>query len=39
MLLDITCEIVPEYENTFSVTAHDHTNSEFNLLAEEEDHL
>lgn len=35
----ITCEIVPEYENTFSESSHNHTKTEFNLLTEEEDHL
>lgn len=32
----ITCELVPEYENTFSPTLHDHTNTSFNLLEEED---
>jgi len=35
----ITCEIVPEYENTFEESLHDHTHNSFNLLAEEEDYL
>lgn len=33
----ITCEIVPEYENIFSETLHDHSDSSFNLLNEEDD--
>lgn len=33
----ITCEIVPEYENTFSESLHDHSDSSFNLLNEEDD--
>ena len=32
----ITCEIVPEYENTFEETLHDFKHNGFNLLAEEE---
>ena len=32
----ITCEIVPEYENTFNSSLYDHTHSSFNLLKEEE---
>lgn len=32
----ITCEIVPEYENTFSTSLHDHQYTSFNLLEEEE---
>jgi hypothetical protein len=36
----ITCEIVPEYINTFQPeTAFEHTTSDFNLLNEEEDRL
>lgn len=34
----ITCELVPEYENTFHESLHDHTYTSFNLL-EEEDNL
>ena len=33
----IVCEIVPEFENTFSYQQYDHTHSDFNLLQEEED--
>ena len=33
----ITCEIVPEYENIFSETLHDHSDNSFNLLNEEDD--
>ena len=33
----ITCEIVPEYEDIFSETLHDHSDSSFNLLNEEDD--
>lgn len=33
----ITCEIVPEYENTFSEALHDHSDNSFNLLNEEDD--
>ena len=32
----ITCELVPEYENTFDESNHNHTNTSFNLLEEEE---
>ena len=32
----ITCEIVPEYENTFEESLHDHKYTSFNLLGEEE---
>ena len=32
----ITCEIVPEYENTFSESAHDFSEHSFTLLEEEE---
>lgn len=32
----ITCELVPEYENTFDNSLHDHTYSDFNLLEEED---
>ena len=32
----ITCELVPEYENTFDESLHDHTYTSFNLLEEEE---
>ena len=35
----ITCEIVPEYENTFSSSLHNHSENSFTLLNEEEDHL
>ena len=33
----ITCELVPEYENTFHESLHDHTYTSFNLLEEEDD--
>ena len=33
----ISCEIVPEYENTFNKNQYDYTFSDFNLLTEEED--
>lgn len=33
----IACEIVPEYENTFSNTQYNHSHSSFNLLNEEEE--
>jgi hypothetical protein len=33
----ITCEIVPEYENIFSPSLHDHQYTSFNLLNEEDD--
>lgn len=32
----IACEIVPEYENTFSDSAYNHANDSFNLLHREE---
>lgn len=32
----MTCEIVPEYENTFQPSLHNHSHREFNLLNEEE---
>lgn len=32
----ITCEVVPEYENTFEPSLHIHHNNGFNLLNEEE---
>ena len=32
----ITCELVPEYENTFEESSHNHDYSSFNLLEEEE---
>lgn len=35
----LTCEIVPEYEDTFIKEMHEHTDSSFNLLNEEEDYL
>ena len=35
----IACEIVPEYENTYTPSLNNFTNSSFNLLNEEEDHL
>ena len=35
----IACEIVPEYENTYSPSLNNFTNSSFNLLNEEEDYL
>lgn len=35
----IACEIIPEYENTYSTGLNDFTHSSFNLLNEEEDHL
>jgi hypothetical protein len=31
----ITCELVPEYENTFSSDQHDFKHSGFNLLKDE----
>lgn len=34
----VTCQIVPEYEDTFSNTAYDHTNNSFNLLDDEDEH-
>lgn len=33
----ITCEIVPEYENTYVRESYDYQHSDFNLLTEEED--
>ena len=33
----IVCELVPEFENTFSQKQYDFTHSDFNLLSEEED--
>lgn len=33
----ITCEIVPEFENTFIQQQYDYTQTDFNLLREEED--
>lgn len=33
----ITCELVPEYENTFSLQEYDYSHSSFNLLNDEED--
>lgn len=35
----IACEIIPEYENTYSPSLNNFTNSSFNLLNEEEDYL
>lgn len=35
----VACEIVPEYENDFNDSLHQHKNNSFNLLAEEEDNL
>jgi hypothetical protein len=35
----ITCEIVPEYENTFEPSLHNHSTNGFNLLNEEEEYL
>ena len=35
----IACEIVPEYENTYSPSLNNFTNNSFNLLNEEEDYL
>lgn len=35
----VTCEIVPEYENTYVESARDFTHSSFNLLNEEDYHL
>lgn len=35
----IACEIVPEYENTYSPSLNNFTSSSFNLLNEEEDYL
>jgi len=35
----ITCELVPEYENTFSNASYIHKTDSFNLLNREEDHL
>lgn len=32
----IMCELVPEYENTFNPSSHDHKYNSFNLLEEEE---
>ncbi len=32
----ITCELVPEYENTFDASSHDFTYNDFTLLTEEE---
>lgn len=32
----VMCEIVPEYENTFSKSQHNHAHSNFNLLSNEE---
>ena len=32
----VTCEIVPEYENTFNKSLHDHTYNDVTLLEEEE---
>lgn len=33
----ITCELVPQYENTFSPELHDYSHSSFNLLNNEDD--
>lgn len=33
----ITCQLVPEYENTFSQNLFDHKRNSFNLLRDEED--
>jgi hypothetical protein len=33
----ITCELVPEYENTYVKESYDYKNSDFNLLVGEED--
>lgn len=33
----IACEIVPEYENTFSTAQYNHSHTSFNLLNEEEE--
>lgn len=35
----ISCEIVPEYENTFSPDQYDHSQNSFNLLIETEDDM
>lgn len=35
----ITCELVPEYENTFEESLHNHQDNSFNILNEEEDYL
>ena len=35
----ISCEIVPEFENTFVPEQHDYTHSSFNLLSSEDDYL
>lgn len=35
----ISCEIVPEYENTFSPGHYDYTQTSFNLLMEQEDDM
>lgn len=35
----ITCEIIPEYENTFEESLHDTSHTGFTLLEEEEDNL
>lgn len=32
----ISCQIVPEYENTFQPEQYDYTNSSFNVLHEDE---
>ena len=34
----ITCELVPEYENTFNESLHNHQYTSFNLLEEEEEY-
>ena len=35
----VSCEIVPEYENTFNNSQYDYTHSSFNLLSEDEDDM
>lgn len=35
----VTCQLVPEYENTFSNDSYEHTHDSFNLLNREEEHL
>ena len=35
----ISCEIVPEFENTFSPAQYDYTHSSFNVLSGEDDYL
>ena len=35
----VTCELIPEYENTYSSAAKDYTRSSMNLLKDEEDNF